>query len=60
MIHIVIFIYVELIENMNTHKIEFICIIDRILTSIVCIDMLFEIYDISIQYRAINISIPYL
>ena len=51
--------YVELIENINTHKIEFICNIGQILTSIVCIDVLFEIHDISIQYRAIDIYIPY-
>ena len=57
---IVTYMYVELIEIINTHKIEFICIIGQILTSIVCIDVLFEIYDISIQYRAIDISIPYL
>ena len=49
--------YVELIENINTHKIEFICNIGQILTSIVCIDVLFEIHDISIQYRAIDIYI---
>ena len=28
--------------------------------NLVCIDVLFEIYDISIQYRAIDMSIPYL
>ena len=51
--------YVELIENINTHNIEFICIIGQILNSIVCIDILFKIYDISIKYRAIDVSIPY-
>ena len=58
-IHIVTYMYVELIENTNAQKIEFMCIIGQILTSIVCIDILFEIHDISIQYKVIDISTPY-
>ena len=58
-IDIVTYIYVQLIENINTQKIEFICIIGQILTSIVCIDVSFEIHDISIQYKVIDIFISY-
>ena len=54
-IHILICIYVELIENINILNIKYKCIyIGHILPSRVCIDVLFDICDISIQFRSMN------
>ena len=54
--------YISEINWEYQYSYDWVCIYEfvHILTSIECNNMLFDIYDISIQYRLMNVSISYL
>ena len=58
-IHIVTCMYIKLIENINIPKIEFTGVYWPYIYFQSIIDVLFDIYDIYIQYRLIKTSIIY-